>query len=659
LEFGYSTILQRAAFASSLFANTMKLKNTLMAGAGIFWLLTSSPAISTELKSPDGRLKLEFELRDFEGREQCPIYSVTWNGRTVIALSRLNLELKDTAALDKLKITGEMTTAQDSTWRPVCGERSEVRDHYNQLVVNLEQQATPHHKMTITFRAYDSGAAFCYTIPKQSSMESVEIKKEDSEFRFVADHAAWAVYTAQGVYQKISLSKIKSGCERPLPIEVSSDTYTALAEARLVNYARTKFGPLKGQPHGLVTELASPVTATAPLTTPWRVIMVANSPGQLLENNDLILNLNDPNTVANTSWIKPGKVIREVTLTTDGGKACVDFAAKRNLQYILFDAGWYGHEFSKEADASEINVDPKRSKGPLDLHEVIRYGNERGIGTILYVNQNALSKQLDDILPLYRKWGVKGVKYGFVNVGSQKDTMWLHEAIRKAATNHLMIDIHDEYRPTGYQRTYPNLMTMEGIAGDETSPPNSNTLTLLFSRLLAGPADNTICYFDGRVTKNASHAYQLAKSVCLFSPWQHLYWYDRPPASPARAGGAGGSHPTIGNEPELQFFDALPTTWDETKVLHGRIGEYAVIARRHDQDWFIGAMNSGEPRTLRLPLNFLTAGKKYNAHIYSDDSAASSYTKVKITETPVNASTVLEITLSPQGGQAMRLTPQP
>ena len=227
-----------------------------------------------------------------------------------------------------------------------------------------------------------------------------------------------------------------------------------------------------------------------------------------------------------------------------------------------------------------MNVDPKRSPGPLDLHEVIRYAGERGIGIILYVNRRALERQLDEILPLYRQWGVKGVKYGFVHVGSQTWTRWLHEAVRKAAEHRLMVDIHDEYRPTGYSRTYPNLMTQEGIAGDETSPVNQLTLTILFTRMLAGAADNTICYYDQRVDRNASHAYQLAKAVCLYSPWQFLYWYDRPPAAPQDKGGAGNARTALGDEPELEFFDHMPTVWDDTRVLQGQIGQYAVIARR-------------------------------------------------------------------------------
>jgi alpha-glucosidase len=453
------------------------------------------------------------------------------------------------------------------------------------------------------------------------------------------------------------LSKIRSGCERPLTIRASDDAFLAVAEARLVDYARMKLGPRAEPPLGLVSVLSSPVQAELPLTTPWRVIMLADSPGQLLENNDILLNLNDPCAIDDPSWIKPGKVIREVTLTTTGGKACIDFAAAHNLQYVEFDAGWYGHEYTGDSDARTVTVDPKRSPGPLDLPEIIRYADEREIGILLYVNRRALDRQLDEILPLYQQWGIQGVKYGFVNVGSQHWTAWLHEAVRKAAAHRLMVDVHDEYRPTGYSRTYPNLMTQEGIGGDETSPSNSQTLTILFTRMLAGAGDNTICYYDPRVDRNASHAYQLAKAVCIYSPWQFLYWYDRPPLSPQKKGGAGGSQNRIGNEPELEFFDHVPTVWDDTKVVHGQIGRYAVIARRSGDRWFVGCMNSGEPRTLRVPLAFLAEGRQYTAHIYRDDDTVATRNRVRIERVPVTRESVVEAAMSAQGGQAMRIEP--
>ncbi|MBI5686708.1 MAG: glycoside hydrolase family 97 N-terminal domain-containing protein [Verrucomicrobia bacterium] len=661
----------------------MKTLTTLFSIGVALCLLALPAAHAAELQSPDGNIAVTFDVRDDGSEKGRLFYSVAWRGKPIIAESQLGFTLKEGPALaGGFKIVRLDRSSHDETWKPVYGERSSYRDHYNQLVVELQEAEAPRRQMSLTFRAYNEGAAFCHTLPKQPAMERVSIAKENTEFRFTADHTTWAVYSAQGNYAKVALSQLKPGCERPTVVQIADDCYAAIGEAKLVDYARMKFAPLAGTssrrrkeadsdspaakvqpppPHvggyGLVSDLTGGVEAALPLTTPWRFVMAADSPGRLLENNFLLLNLNDPCAIADTSWIKPGKVIREVTLTTTGGKACVDFAVKRGLQYVEFDAGWYGHEYDDASDASAVNVDPKRSKGPLDLQAVIAYAKQRGIGIILYVNRRALEKQLDQILPLYRKWGVAGVKYGFVNVGTQQWTAWLHDAVRKAAAHQLMVDIHDEYRPTGYSRTYPNLMTQEGIAGDETSPANTNTLTILFSRLLCGAADNTICYYDARVDRLATHAYQLAKAVCLYSPWQFLYWYDRPPAAPAKTGGAGGGAPTTGDEPELEFYNAVPTAWDDTRVIHGRIGEFAVIARRSGAEWFIGGMNSGEARTLDVPLGFLARDKKYIARIYSDDPSVPTRTRVKVLRRPVDAGTVLKLTMSAQGGQAIRIAP--
>lgn len=611
-----------------------------------------------ELKSPDGRLAIGFAIQDLGPARACPVYRVSWQGKTIVAESRLGLDFEGGPLREDLEVVRSETREHDSTWKQVWGERAEIRDHYRELTVELKEKLPPERRLVLTFRAYDEGAAFCYTVPKQPGGESVRLASEHSEFRFDGDHPAWATYQGQGAYARVPLSAIKPGCERPLVIEIPGGVHAALAEAKLVDYARMKFAPLKDAPHSLVSKLDGPVESPAPLTTPWRVVMVAESPGRLLENNFLILNLNDPCAIAGTSWIEPGKVIREVTLTTTGGKACVDFAVQRGLQYVEFDAGWYGHEYDPASDATGVNVDPKRSKGPLDLHEVIRYANERGIGILLYVNRLALEKQLDQLLPLYREWGVKGIKFGFVNVGSQQWTAWLHDAIRKCAAHGLMVDVHDEYRPTGFQRTYPNLMTVEGIRGDETSPPNEQTLAYVFTRMLAGPADNTVCYYDKRVKANASHAYQLAKPVCLFSPWQFLFWYDRPKASPPKAGGAGGAETSIGDEPELEFYNHLPATWDDTKVLQGRIGEYALIARRKGESWFLGFMNSGEPRAFDVPLAFLAAGRTYDAWVYSDDPAVPTPTNVRIDRQQVTSASSLQLKAGSKGGVAVRIHPR-
>ena len=610
------------------------------------------------LESPDGNVIIKFDLKDVDNRKDCPIYNVTYHDRLVISDSCLGLTIKDAAGLEAgFEIVDIIRTSHDSTYSPVYAERKTIRDHYNQLVAELRENRPPHRQLGLTFRAYNEGAAFCYTLPEQNALKNFVISAEKTQFSFTHNHTAYAVYSAQGRYSKVPLSQIKNNCERPLTIQIDENLFASVAEARLVDCARMRLFPQRDRPLTLVSSLHSEVDAAAPMTTPWRVIMLGRSPGELLEQNYLLLNLNEPCAIEDTSWIKPGKVIREVTLTTAGGKACVDFAVEHNLQYVEFDAGWYGHEYSDDSDARTISVDPKRSKGPLDLHYIIDYAEQRGIGIILYVNRRALERQLDEILPLYEKWGIKGVKYGFVQVGSQRWTTWLHEAVRKAARHHLMVDIHDEYRPTGYSRTYPNLMTQEGIAGDETKPSNNLTLTILFTRMLAGAADNTICYYDRRVDDNASHPYQLAKSVCFYSPWQFLYWYDRPSGSPRGVGGAGGSHNVIGDEPELEFFDHVPTVWDDTKVLYGKIGEYAVIARRSGESWFIGCMNGNDQHTFDVPLDFLDKDRRYIAHIYSDDPTVPTQTHVKISRCIVDSLSVLKAEIQPSGGQAIRIHP--
>ncbi|MBW8041878.1 MAG: glycoside hydrolase family 97 protein [Planctomycetes bacterium] len=635
-----------------------KLFLTCLSAATILWLGAATASAEQILKSPDRNIIITFDLRNVKGKPNCPAYSVSYKNRHVVVDSCLALAIKNAPSLEAgFEIIKVSKSSNDTVWSPVYGERNTIRDHYNQLTVDLKERAEPHRQLRLTFRAYNQGAAFRYTLPGHGPVKDFVISAEKTQFHFTADHPAWAVYSAQGKYSKVTLSKIKNNCERPTTIQIDDNIFASVGEAGLVDYARMRLSPAKDRPNTLVSSLAGEVKAVAPFKTPWRFVLLGDTPGQLLERNYLILNLNEPCAIKDTSWIKPGKVIREVTLTTVGGKACVDFAAEHNLQYVEYDAGWYGPEGSGQSDARTITLDPKRSRGPLDLHDVIEYAKKRGIGIILYVNRRALERQLDEILPLYEKWGIKGVKYGFVQVGSQKWTRWLHEAVRKAAQYHLMVDIHDEYRPTGYSRTYPNLMTQEGIGGDETSPSNTQTLNILFNRMVAGAADNTICYYDGRVARNASHAYQLAKAVCFYSPWQFLYWYDRPQTSPQKTGGAGGAKTGIGNEPELEFFDHCPTVWDETKVIHGSIGEYAVMARRSGQNWFIGCMNSRQPRTFNVPLEFLAPGKKYIAHIYSDDKAVPTRTHVRIERFAVDRDTALKMAVSAKGGQAVRIVP--
>ena len=263
----------------------------------------SASADAVEVRSPSGLMSVTFEVKDFEGTSACPVYSVRYGTRIIVNESQLGLELEDGRLGDGVTASVLSTGSHDATWKPVYGERSAIRDRYSEAEIQLRQMDAPHRIVTLAFRAYDEGVAFCYTIPKQAGMDRVTVAKEASEFRFPGDHAAWATYSAQGRYEKVALGRIKPGCERPLVIQPADEVYVAVAEARCVDYARMKLSPLSGRANSLVSDLSSPVEAPLPLTTPWRVVMAADSPGRLLENNDIILNLNAPCAIADTSWI--------------------------------------------------------------------------------------------------------------------------------------------------------------------------------------------------------------------------------------------------------------------------------------------------------------------------------------------------------------------
>jgi alpha-glucosidase len=607
-------------------------------GWGVVWGAVGSEKVV----SPEGKVEVVAGVKVIGGVEGCLYWSVSYEGKVLIADSRLGLELKGAPALmEGFRVEGVERVSEDNTWEPVYGERSEIRDHYNGMAVKVADALG--RRMALEFRAYDEGAAFRYVVGKQEGLGEFTISAEHTEFCFTGAHDAWCVYSAQGVYSKKKLGAIGSNCERPLTIEIEGGPAVSIAEAGLVDYARMRLRDSKGGPYAVESVLAGEAVVKTPFVSPWRVVMIADNVGGLLEHDYIILNLNEPCRIADTSWIKPGKVIREVSLTTEGGKACVDFAVERGLQYVEFDAGWYGPEGSDDSDATTVTLDPKRSKGPLDLQEVIRYGESKGIGILVYVNRKALEKQLDEILPLYRKWGIKGVKYGFVQVGDQKWTGWLHEAIRKAAENELMVDVHDEYRPTGFERTYPNFMTMEGIGGNETMPTPEHNLVLPFTRYLCGAGDYTICWHDGRIKTTRAH--QMALAAAYYSPWQFVFWYDRPSQFAGQ-----------GQQKELEFFKYVPTVWDETKVLEGKVGEYATVARRSGRDWFVGSINAVQRRRVEIRLGFLEKRKKYHAQIYSDGAPDGSDGKaVKVQSMSVDRDSKIEVEVAANGGAAMRI----
>jgi len=619
----------------------------------LFSLLAGcSKSNTVRLSSPGDSFVLNLEV---DSEHSAVYYSIDFKGNPVITKAALGFELATGQAWpEELAIAEVITRSVNTSWQPVYGERNEYPDHYNEAFVRFRGANTA--LISLRVRAYEEGIAFRYEFLDQEG--DTQITEELTEFQLPATATAWVSSRAQSEITKTKVADIAEAKERPMLIQYTDSLFVAIGEAALVDYARMKL--INKQPGSgtLKAQLEGEVSQAGAFNTPWRFIMAAQQPAQLLENNFLLLNLNEPNEIADVSWIKPGKVIREVTLTTQGGMACVDFAVKHKLQYIEFDAGWYGNEYDDASDATTITVDPKRSPGPLELLKVIDYAKEQGVGVILYVNRRALEKQLDEVLPLLESWGVAGVKYGFVNVGPQEWTSWLHEAVRKAADHQLMIDVHDEYRPTGYSRTYPNFMTQEGIRGDEESTPNDGVINTLFTRMIAGAGDQTNCYFADRVTeKMGSHASQMAKAICIYSPWQFLYWYDRPVGSPSKKGGAGGAQTGIPEIPDLRFYDQLPTVWDDTRVLAGYPGELAVVARKDGDRWFLGAITGTKAHALSLPLDFLDPALNYRAEIFAHDESLGTRTKIKIEEMEVKQGAILTKDILQQNGLAVIFTP--
>lgn len=640
--------------------NFMKLfKNVfLLLGISII-LLACENYKEIEVKSPNGeKIFRVLQKSDLLGKRGIT-FSLQYKEREIILPSNLELTSDEIDFSTPFSIVKIAERSVENEWTTKFGERSTIPDNYNEMKVYLESTTA---KLNLICRAYNEGIAFSYEIPEQNDLKEISLDDEVIIYNFSKDYNVWSTpkrepkgHAAQGKYRKIPLSQLEVGCERPLVVEISNEFTIALAEAALVDYARLSFDSAPNTDYGIISTLDKKVTKSLPFQSPWRVVMMAENHGKLLENNYIIQNLNNPSEVKDVSWIIPGKVLRETTLTTKGGFAAIDFVASHNMQYVHFDAGWYGRETDNKSDATTVTLDPKRSKGPFDIEAICEYAKENNVKVMLYVNRRALEKQLDDILPLYKKWGIAGIKFGFVRVGSQDVTKWMHDAIKKCAEYEMVVDVHDEYRPTGFSRTYPNLLTQEGIRGDEETVPNRHTLITMFTRMLAGAADNTVCYYNKRVEEMGSHASQLAKTVCLFSPLQFLYWYDRAPLAPIKEDGLWGDTKYIGDEPELEFFNNVPTTWDETKVLIAEIGEIGVIARRKGKDWFVGGINGEEPRNVEVDFSFLDENVKYNATLYTDDESVQTRTRVKITEVNIDRESKLNLEVKSNNGFVIQL----
>lgn len=605
-----------------------------------------------QLSSPDGKYTITIEGMT---------YGLTFNNKVVVEHGLLGVDIDNRLFESALAVprgvhenwcsdltleSVDSMESVDTTWTPLYGENRQVRDHYNQLVLHYEKgsngQGTisegydkrKYYAMDIVVRAYDEGIAFRYHFPETSNGLFLHVTGEQTSFRMPDGTLAWYEEWAQGPYDKRPLKGEWFESERPLLLQTSDGLYVALLEASMKDYARGKF-KLK-QENELQIAMYSSADIISPYDTPWRVVMAAEKAVDLINHKDLILNLNSERDMQHDwSWVRPGKAFRSGKLTKEGIMQSIDYCAQFGFDYVELDAGWYGPEGRVSSDATAV-----AASRDFTMPDICQYAKSKGIGVWVYVNQRALYQQLDKLLPLYQQWGISGIKFGFVQIGNQQWSTWLHDAVAKCVRYHIMVDIHDEYRPTGLSRTYPNVLTQEGIRGNEEMPDATHNVLLPFTRYLCGPADYTLCYFNGRVKNTKGH--QLAMAAVYYSPLQFYFWYDNPFVDKGEA--------------ELQFWKDCPTVFDESIALDGIPGEYIVQARRAGSEWFVGAMTNTEERTINIPTDFLPKGR-YQVELYNDDATLTTRTKVAVKHMTVKSGKPITLTLQSSGGAALHFKP--
>ena len=636
------------------------------------------------VSSPDGSLTLRVALRD--GRIG---YAVSRNGNPLLDFSELGFALKDAPALrDGLKIRGTARDTFDETWEQVWGEQRLVRNHYNELTVSVCEREAPHRRFDVVFRLFDDGFGFRCEFPEQPALGEFVITDELTEFRFPHDHKAWWMPTREPYYESIArhtpISQMDT-VNTPLTLECADGTFLALHEAGLTDYAKMSLCPA-GDGTTLRCYLTPwsngvKVYARTPFRTPWRTLIVGDTSGELVTSR-LMLNLNEPCKIEDTSWIKPAKYIgiwwsmhlfQETWAqgprhgaTTANTKRYIDFAARNGIPGVLvegWNVGWDG-EWTKNTDKIRFT----EAYPDFDIEAVTDYAAKKGVELIGHHETGADTKnyetQMEEAFAYYRKHGVRIVKTGYVNVlmdgkelhDSQYGVRHYRRVIETAARYGICIDNHEPVMPTGIERTWPNLMTQEGVRGQEYdawSPdggnPPEHTTVVPFLRGLAGPMDYTFGTFNfenpvspfARVQSTVVR--ELAHYVVIYSPLQM----------------ASDLPENYRGHKAFDFIRDVPTDWERTVVPEAVIGDYCVFARQdcNSEDWYLGAITDEEPRTADVPLSFLTPGVSYTVQIYADGDDADWKTNpysMRYEERSVTAGDTLTVRMASGGGCAVR-----
>lgn len=634
-----------------------------------------------EASSPDGTIKVSVQLIDGK-----PHYSVYRNGVSLVAPSRLGFRLKNLPALEGgFKLVSSGVSSFDETWEQPWGETRFVKNHFTRLAVGLEQESSA-RKLNLEFRVFDDGVGFRYEIPAQPHLDEFVITDELTEFTMVNDFSTWWIpaygdeMDSEYLYRHHRLSQLPEKATTPLTMAFNDTLFVSIHEAALVDYA----GMVLSREAGLKLKCdlvpwanGNRVEARSPLTTPWRTIQITSSAGQLVESS-LILNLNEPNKLEDLSWIKPGKYngiwwgmhLQRQTweggpnhgATTENVKKMIDFAHLHNLQGVLaegWNEGWEG-DWTVSGNFSFTKSYPD-----YDLPALSRYARSKNVQLIAHHetggNVANYERQLDDAFRLLHDNGIHYVKTGYVNKRpsgefhqSQFMVRHYHKVMETAAKYEVVVDMHEPVKDTGLRRTYPNLMTREGVRGTEYEAwsdgnPPSHTTILPFTRGLAGPIDYTPGIFDilfdnkSKFRVHTTLAKQLALYVVIYSPL-HM---------------AADLPENYEGHPAFRFIEDVPTDWEETRVVNGRIGEYVTTVRkdRRSGDWYLGSITNDNARSLSVRLDFLPPGKKFLAVIYQDGMDAHVDTNplpVEISTKEVTSDSLITLRLAAGGGTAIR-----
>ncbi len=639
------------------------------------------------VESPDGKLRVTFDLSQNDG----PRFQLAFRN-TIVAAGTLGLKFAGSGALgEDLKVIGTRRTSRDETYAIPVGKSSSARDQHRELVVELEEQNGSKRKLEVVLRAFNDGVAFRYQIPKQEPLLEFVLTDELTQLTFPGDPKARVLplesYKTpyEKYYETIPVSAIRENRLLGLPMLLecspkdSKPIWISVTEANLTNYAGMYLSGMKDQPGTLISKLSplpgrtdgAKVLGEAPHVSPWRVLLVAEDLGRLIESQ-LVFHLSDPSAIKDTSWIKPGKttfpwwnhyvldgVDFEPGVNTATMKYYIDFCAEEGIPYHSLDGldiAWYGGPIHPDGPTDVTKAAPS-----IDLPEVLRYAKEKGVRLRLWMHWKALKPQLDEAFATYEKWGIEGVMVDFMDRDDQEMVRFYHEMAAKAAKHHLTVTFHGAYKPTGMERTWPNVLTYEAVLNQEYNkwqppgvkgtPPEHN-LDVAFIRMLAGPLDyhqggmrnvlpENYRFRDIAPPVQGTRGHQLAMYVIYQN---HLPMLADSPSA-------------YRNQPGWKFLIEVPVTWDETCVLHAEMGKCLVIARRNGEDWYLGGMAGGEARTLELPLDFLGDGT-FQAELYLDNPKDGP-TALAQREQTMSRTGTLQITIPRAGGFAARVTKTP